>query len=434
MTTVNVISDCLNISEPSPIDESIESHQYREYEPQNPQAVNSNQAIQIDIQNQDIFTQPSKSFLYIEGNLTSADNDHAYTADTKVSLINNAISYLFSQIRFLINNTEIESIMNPGQATTMKGLLTVGSELNLAEGLNMCWKTDTSSTADDNNLGFKIRRNLIITKPAPIGTFSFCIPLQHLFGFCEDYTKVIYGVKQSLMLSRQGDDDAIYHAVQASGVPADGKIKITKISWFMPHIQPSIDSKLMLEKVISSKTKIPVAFRAMQCDTIAVPQSTSFSWRLTVKTGAEKPRWLIVGFQTAKSSDQLKNPALFDHMKVTNIYALLNSDRYPLLDQNLDFTQCRISKAYKAFCDFRKDYYGITDSSHVTPVEFMDLFPLFVIDLRNQSEKLRNSVQDIQIKTTFGANAPANTLAYALLISDRLIHLQSDGNKFQTIY
>jgi hypothetical protein len=324
--------------------------------------------------------------------------------------------------------------MNPGQATTMKGLLTVGSELNLAEGLNMCWKSDTSNTADDNNLGFKTRRNIIITKPVPIGTFSFCIPLQHLFGFCEDYTKVIYGVKQSLMLSRQGDNDAIYHAAQASGVPADGKIRISKISWFMPHIQPSIDSKLMLEKVISSKTKIPVAFRAMQCDTIAVPQSTSFSWRLTVKTGAEKPRWLIVGFQTAKSSDQLKNPALFDHMKVTNIYALLNSDRYPLLDQNLDFTQCRISKAYKAFCDFRKDYYGITDSSHITPVEFMDLFPLFVIDLRNQSEKLRNSVQDIQIKTTFGANAPANTLAYALLISDRLIHLQSDGNKFQTIY
>ena len=113
MTTINVISECLNISEPSPIDESIESHQYREYEPQNPQAINSNQAIQIDIQNQDIFTQPSKSFLYIEGNLSSADNDHAYAVDTKVSLINNAISYLFSQIRFLINNTENESIMNP---------------------------------------------------------------------------------------------------------------------------------------------------------------------------------------------------------------------------------------------------------------------------------------------------------------------------------
>jgi hypothetical protein len=434
MTTVNVISDSLNISEPSPIDESIESQQYREYEPQNPLAVNSNQAIQIDIQNQDIFTQPSKSFLYIEGELASTDATNAYAVDTKVSLINNAIPYMFSQMRFLLNNTEIESIMNPGQATTMKGLLTIGAETNLAEGLNMCWKTDSSTAADDANLGFKARRNLIVSKPVPIGTFSFCIPLKNLFGFCEDYTKVIYGVKQSLLLSRQTDDDAIYHDTPAAGVPADGKIKINKISWFMPHIQPSIDSKLMLEKVLSTKTKIPVAFRSMQCDTIAVPQSTSFSWRLTVKTGTEKPRWLVVGFQTAKSSDQLKNPALFDHLRVTNIYALLNSDRYPLLDQNLDFTQCKISKAYKTFCDFRKDYYGIADSSHITPVEFIDLFPLFVIDLRNQSEKLKNSVQDIQIKTTFAANAAANTLAYALLISDRLIHLQSDGSKFQMIY
>jgi hypothetical protein len=230
------------------------------------------------------------------------------------------------------------------------------------------------------------------------------------------------------------DSDAIYHATPASGVPADGKIRINKISWFIPHILPSIESKLMLEKIISARTKVPIAFRAMQCDTIAVPQSTGFSWRLTVKTGTEKPRWLIVGFQTAKSLDQLKNPALFDHMKVTDIYALLNSDRYPLLDQNLDFTQCRISKAYKAFCDFRKEYYGIPESTHITPLEYIDLFPLFVIDLRNQSEKLKNSVQDIQIKASFAANPAADTMAYALLISDRLIHLQSDGIKFQTIY
>jgi hypothetical protein len=88
--------------------------------------------------------------------------------------------------------------MNPGQATTMKGLLTVWSELNLAEGLNMCWKTDTSKAAEDDNFGFKTRRELVISKPVPIGTFSFCIPLSHLFGFCEDYTKVLYGVKTVL--------------------------------------------------------------------------------------------------------------------------------------------------------------------------------------------------------------------------------------------
>jgi len=60
--------------------------------------------------------------------------------------------------------------------------------------------------------------------------------LSHLFAFCEDYTKVVYGVKQSLILSRQTDSDAIYHeAPDADGVPADGKVIITKLSWLIPH-------------------------------------------------------------------------------------------------------------------------------------------------------------------------------------------------------
>jgi len=437
MTTINVISETLNITERFQIDESIESFQYREYEPQNPQAVNNYQAIQIDVQNQDIFTQPSKSYLYIEGTLTSTTAT-AYTADTRVSLVNNAIPYMFSQIRYLINNTEIESIMSPGQATTMKGMMIYGDEVNSGEGLNFCWRSDTvaDSTADAN-LGFKMRRTYIIGKSTPAGTFSFCLPLGHLFGFCDDYTKVIYGVKQSLILSRQNDADAIYHAAPNAGVPADGKITISKLAWVMPHVLPSIDAKLMLEKVISDKTKIPIAFRAMQCDMIAVPESTTFSWRLTVKTGTEKPRWLVIAFQTERNQSQLKNSALFDHISTSNMYALLNSDRYPLVDMNLDFAKCRISKAYRALSEFKKDYYGISDkesSNNITPLEFIEQFPLFVIDLRRQSEKLKNSVQDIQIKATFNQNPAANTTAYALLISDRLFYLQSDGVRFQTIY
>ena len=436
--TTNIFSDMLNITESPTVDESIESFEYREYEPQNPQAVNSYQAIQIDIQNQDIFTQPSKSYLYIEGQLASIDDDKAYTADTKVTLINNAVPFLFSQIRFLINNVEIESVLNPGQATTIKGLLVYGNELTTGEGLNMCWYKDTSTTAADTNEGFRNRRSFIIRKPDPVGAFSFAIPLSHLFGFCEDYTKVIYGVKQSLILSRQTDSDAIYHeAPDGNGVPADGKVIITKLSWLIPHVLPSIDSKLMLEKIIKNKTKIPLAFRAHQCDTIAVPQSTTFSWRLTVKAGTEKPRWLVVAFQSNKSNNQRQNPAIFDHLKVTDIHAFLNSERYPMIDINSDFTKHHISKAYRTMSEFKKDYYGVSEkesSNQITPSQFIDLYPLFVIDLRRQSEKLKNSVQDVQIKAIFKENPAANTIAYALLLSDRLFHLQSDGVRFQAVY
>src|SRR5215469_14495505 len=131
MTTTNIGTDMLNIGQPVAVDDSIESFEYREYESQNPAALNNGQSITIDIPNQDIFTNPSKSFLLVEGTLTSTDA--AYVAGTLVSLVNNAIPFMFSQIRYLINNTEIENVMSHGQATTMKGMLTYGDDFSQAE-------------------------------------------------------------------------------------------------------------------------------------------------------------------------------------------------------------------------------------------------------------------------------------------------------------
>ena len=69
-----------------------------------------------------------------------------------------------------------------------------------------------------------------------------------------------------------------------------------------------------------------------QFDILSVPESTSFTWRLSVITVPEKLRFIIVGFQTAKDGDQTKNPSTFDHVNLKNAYVTLNSDRYPAVD------------------------------------------------------------------------------------------------------
>ena len=53
---------------------------------------------------------------------------------------------------------------------------------------------------------------------------------------------------------------------------------------------------------------------------LSVPESTSFTWRLSVKTGQERPRFIIVAIQTAKDGDQTKNPSIFDHVELKNAY------------------------------------------------------------------------------------------------------------------
>ena len=60
---------------------------------------------------------------------------------------------------------------------------------------------------------------------------------------------------------------------------------------------------------------------------LSVPESTSFTWQLSVKTAPEKPRFIIVGYQTDKDVDQTTNPSTFDHVNLRNAYVTLNSDQ-----------------------------------------------------------------------------------------------------------
>ena len=123
--------------------------------------------------------------------------------------------------------------------------------------------------------------------------------MKHIFGFCEDYDRNVYGLKHSLTLLRKTQDDAIFRGAAAGA----GKISLDKISWFMPHVIPADAEKFSVCKTIESKVTLSVAYRTRQCDMLAVPESASFTWRLSVKTAPEKPRFIIVAFQTAKDGD-----------------------------------------------------------------------------------------------------------------------------------
>ena len=429
----------LRITDPILSDDSIDKYEDVEYEPVAGTNLNSSgQDIRLTIETQDIFTHPSESFLIIEGELKKNDNNR-YANDDPIALTNNGIMHLFKRIRYDLWGQEMENIMNVGQATTMLGLLKYPDDFSKSKGLNQLWYKDTTSTAVlADNAGFKIRHDYIITNSQPRGSFSFRIPLKHIFGFCGDYDKVVYGLKHNLTLTRNDDNEAIYRGANNAGNPlAAGKIVLSKISWFMPHVTPADKDKMELYKIIERKEKIPVGYRMIQCDSAAIPQMTSFSWRLSVKSSPEVPRFIIVGFQAGKSGNQEQNPSIFDNVNVSNIYAMLNSVRYPTADYNISFLAQKFSRVYGDVAEFRSKFFNMDElvsSPNITPADYRDLYPLFLFDVSKQSEKLKYSTTDIQIKMHFTANVPANTQAYAVIISDRLINFQSDGNKFSVVF
>ena len=402
------------------------------------------QDIRLTIETQDIFTYPSESYLIVEGYLekdVNPPNATVYNPDTDlITLTNNGIMHLFKRIRYDLSGQEIENLVHPGQATTMLGLLKYPDDFSKSKGLNQLWYKDTNTNAtigNDGNSGFAVRRHYIFSSD-PVGTFSFRIPLKHIFGFCGDYDKIVYGLKHNLTLTRNNNDDAIYrNNNDTAGVAmGNGRVTLTEISWFMPHVTPADQYKMELYKIIERKEKIPVGYRMLQCDSASVPQAKNFSWRLSVKSSPEVPRFIIIGFQSGKSNNQQQNPSIFDNVDITNIYAMLNSTRYPTVDYNISFAKNMFSRVYGDAVEFRSKFFNMDElisNPNFTPLEYKTMYPLFLFDVSKQSEKLKYSTTDIQIKMDFRDNPPANTQVYGVIISDRLINFQSDGNKFSVV-
>ena len=247
--------DMLKINESLSTDESIEEYEYHEYEPITGANLNNPGEIRINVQTQDIFYHPSESYLIFEGRLTKADGT-AYANGDVVTLTNNSLMHLFSNIKYQLSGQEIESLYYPGQATTMLGLLKYPDDFQKSQGLNQLWYKDSGAAAHlTNNPGFGIRHGYIIKAPDPKGTFSFRIPL--IFGFAEDYDKIVYGFRHVLTLVRKSDDDAIFRLTAAGA----GKITLNKVSWYIPHVRPADIPKLQLYEMIEKKVKVPVGFR-----------------------------------------------------------------------------------------------------------------------------------------------------------------------------
>ena len=448
------MNSILRITDPILKDDSIDKYEEFAYEPiAGTNKDTPGQDIRITIETQDIFTHPSESYLIIEGQLLKADGT-AYNRANRVTLANNGIMHLFKRIRYELSGQDIENIMNVGQATTMLGLLKYPDDFSKSKGLNQLWYKDTKNTtvldpADNNfNAGFKIRHDYIFGKAdgdvTPVGSFSFKIPLKHIFGFCEDYDKIVYGLKHTLTLTRNNDNDAIFKAVvlnlagDADTLPF-GKIRLDKIIWFMPHVIPADEDKMKLYKIIERKEKIPVGYRMIQCDSASVPpgNTSSFSWRLAVKSSPEIPLFIIIGFQHNGSNNQTTNPSIFSNVNVSNMYVMLNSTRYPATDYDIDFGAQQFSRVYGDVTNFRSKFFNMDElisNPNINPSDYKDLYSLFLFDVSKQSEKLKYSTTDIQVKMSFRGNVPIGVQVYGVIISDRLINFQSDGNKFSVVF
>ena len=380
--------------------------EYHSFLPYSSTALSNNDEVRIPIQNTESHTLPCESYIYIEGTISKPAD---LTED--VSFINNGLTFLFSEMKYELNGIQIQKIVNPGISTTLKGYCSY-TKSDITSHNNAAWDSD-----------FKNANSQFIESTS----FSGCINLKDLFGFCEDYKRILINCNQQLVLNRASlDINAVKFAKNMAADAAklkDVKVNISKIVWRMPMVRVSDKEKIRLMKIINSQKPITCAFRSWElCEYPFLPQNTTHSWKVKTTNMLEKPRYVIIGFQTDRKNSDTKPMSCFDHCKIKNLKVYLNSEVFPYEDFQNDFTKNKIATLYRAYTEFQRSYYG---RDNVTPLltrtEFKTYAPIIVIDMSRQNDNVKTSTVDLRIE--FGADEafPTSTSAYCLILHDQIV-------------
>ncbi|XP_037898413.1 uncharacterized protein LOC119643140, partial [Glossina fuscipes] len=336
----------------------------------------------------DLYVLPSESFLYIEGTASKEDG----TICNSIKLLNNCMAHLFDEIRYELNGIEIDRTRHLGITTEIKNF----TSLNKRESESLL------------NAGWSQFNNDELTIVS--GYFNFCIPLQMLLGFAEDFNKIIVNSKHELILLRSKDDK---QAITTTVADEQIKLSILNITWKMPHVQLADAYKLEMFKKINSRQPLNICFRA--CDMYyypTLPQSAAVLWNVKLASENERPRFLLIAFRNAENK--------FTHCNLTNVKVHLNSDSYPYDDLNLRFSRNQFALLYDIYSRCQQSYYLRDPYPLLKRNEFLTLPPIVVLDVTHQNESVKTRPIDIRIELKASSNIPANTSAYCLIIHDKI--------------
>ncbi|XP_029668556.1 uncharacterized protein LOC115238679 [Formica exsecta] len=353
--------DILNIGGEPIFDDRIVKIETHTYNPYANTTLGYSDEILIPIQHQDLYTLPCESFLYVEGKLRV----RKVAEGGRVVLGNNCVAFMFDELRYELDGVEIDRNRNVGITSTIKNYVSLTTEKGkILE--DAAWNMSHNAEA----------------------YFNFCVPLNILLGFCEDYKRVVINARHELILIRsRNDNNCIFgHA------SAEADIELFKIQWRMPH------------------------------EFSLLHNTTKHSWTVKAASQLEKPRYVIFALQTGRKNAVSKDITTFDDCKLTNVKLYLNSEFYPYDDLNLDFDKNRFALLFDMYSRFRESYYGCDNDDVLLNIsKFLHCGPLAVIDCSRQNESVKNSTVDVRLEFECKDDIPANTTANCLILHDRVV-------------
>lgn len=389
------MSQILNVYQNVVFDDEITREEIHTYYPRTSNYDN-NDEIKIEINHQDILTVPNKSYLMLSGIFL---NTNEAEKDKSIELTNNWPAFLFQELKYLINGEQIDISRNVGMTTMIKGYLSYNRKQNKLFEIGG-WAPNKKQDLRF----FHLKK------------FSIYLNLSSLLGFFDDFKRIIMFAKQELIFIRSKTD------INCHKGGNNWKIKLEKIGWCVPHIQVNQKRNLQLLSEINNDRPIPIPFRRWELlELPTVRESTNEVWNVKTSTSIERPRYVVLAFQTKKLDESNEDVSRLDHCYIRNIRIFLNSETYPYEQMNLKFSDHKYAIAYNMYSNFQNSYYGTENDPIFTFNEFRD-YPLFVFDVSKQNDSLKSAIIDLKIEFETDQAFKPNTRAYCFISSDALMY------------
>jgi hypothetical protein len=276
------------------------------------------------------------------------------------------------------------------------------------------------------NLGFATRR---ATLEGDRRKFSCAIPLHHIFGFCRNVRKVIYGAKHTISISRRGDDNnAIWHA---AGVD-DGKVILTNLTLWMPVMVPSITVEQRLLSFMEVGGKTLLSWLTTSTDSKEGGGGDTFTWHLASQQGISAPQHIFIALQNAnRANSQERSHMIFDKLGVSEVSLRINGQQEPTESIQLNFEENNLARVYHQLLSFMGRDQNVDTGLQISQLDFKSLYPIYYFSL-GHLDLTRQSVVDIHFIARI---APAGVAyrAVAVILSNKSMLLEGVGGRMRLI-
>ena len=294
----------------------------------------------------------------------------------------------------------------------------------------------SSKDGDDSSISFDCNRGRRKSELSNIksikGKYHIRIYLKDIFGFAENQENGTHGLGYKLTLTRNTDNAVLNKTATTN----NAKVKINILDWYMPHYSPNLEeyNKLMNQSKKNSPTLHHYPEGSIFMKEVNTQNLSTFE--LGTQEGNNVPIWLFVAFQqNIRQNDQDLNNDTFCRLLVASAQCIIGTEKYSdsgiLLNYyDDDYSQGygQIREALKALTKDNILQPCISEHHFRSPNDDNDIgYNIHAFDIRYQ--KKFESSQPIKVEFECDGVIPAGIYGYALVLTNKLISISSDGQR-----